>query len=432
MFKSKFLKNNIIYMTGTLLSGLLGYAFHFVVSRQISVAQYGELQSLLSVMLIFGVFNAALSYFTIKHTSVFAAHQDFEANREFTSYLTARVSKITLAILLALLAISPLLASLLHFSSMVGFVAVSLATFFSTMTVIYLEILRGWQKFFLLSLAGIATVFVKFASGAILAFISPSTATVSFSLLLAAFAGWYLAKYWSQQKITGKILPQSRTDWKNKYFSETNIRKSATQIFFFSLVLVLVTNLDVILVKYFSSADTAGYFGAFALLGKIVLWLNLSVAGVLLPTACADGHTGKRPDKMTLRNSYTLMALITLGLLAAYYFFPDFVINLFFGNKYIFDTQILWQFGLMSFFLSLLTFEANLSFAVRDFRVIYFLTATLFLMIAGVAKFHASLAQIVLVFSGAFAIGYALILMLNLSSLPLSKGELERDFRSKS
>lgn len=89
-------------MTGTLVSGLLGYAFHFVVSRQISVAQYGELQSLLSTMIIFGVFNSALSYFTIKHTSVFAAHHDFEANREFARYLTSRIFRLTLIILLIL------------------------------------------------------------------------------------------------------------------------------------------------------------------------------------------------------------------------------------------------------------------------------------------------------------------------------------------
>ena len=298
--QSKFLKNNAIFMAGTLVSGLLGYAFHFVVSRQISIAQYGELQSLLSIMLIFGVFNSALSYFVIKHTSVFAAHQDFEANREFTSYLSSRVFKLTLAILLILLIASPLLASFLHFSSTIGFIVVSLATFFSTMTVIYFEILRGWQKFFFLSVAGVATAFVKFASGAILAFFSHNTAAVSFSLLLAAFAGWYLAKYWSQKKITGGNIPGSGTGWKHKYFSGTDIRRSAMNILFFSLALILVSNLDVILVKYFSSAETAGYYGAFALLGKIVLWLNLSVAGVLLPDACADGHTGKRPDKKTL------------------------------------------------------------------------------------------------------------------------------------
>lgn len=414
MFKSRFLKNNAIFMAGTLIGGLLGYAFHFVVSRQISVAQYGELQSLLSIMLIFGVFNSALSYFTVRHTSVFAAHQDFEANREFKNYLAPRVFKLTLVILLILLIASPLLARLLHFSSSIGFIVVSLATFFSTMTVIYFEILRGWQKFFFLSLAGVAVAFTKFTSGAILAFFSGNTAIVSFSFLLAAFAGWYLAKYWSQEKITGRSTAQIRTDWKNKYFPETNIRKLAANIFFFSLALILVSNLDVLLVKYFSSAETAGYYGAFALLGKIVLWLNLSVAGVLLPDACAEGHSGKRPGKYYLLNSYTLMSLIAFGLIVIYYFIPDFVINLFFGKKYILDTQVLWLFALMSYLLSVLTLEANLSFAKHDFRVVYLLAATAILMIAGLARYHADLQQIVLAFSASFFIGFLLVFVLNL------------------
>ena len=350
----------------------------------------------------------------MRHISVFAAHGDREATREFKNYLAPRVFKLTLVLLLIFFAMSPLLARFLHFSSALGFIVVSLATFFSTMTVIYFEILRGWQKFFLLSLVGVATAFVKFASGAILAFLSHKTAIVSLSFLITSFVTWYLAKYWVRSRITGKSASKTETGWKNKYFPETNIRKSAVKILFFSLALILVSSLDVILVKYFSSPDITGYYGAFALLGKIVLWLNLSVAGVLLPDACADGYSGKRPGKYYLLNSYTLMSLIAFGLIAIYYFIPDFVINLFFGKKYIINTQTLWLFALMSYFLSLLTLEANLSFAKHDFRVVYFLAATAILMVASLARYHANLQQIVLAFSASFFIGYLLVLVLNL------------------
>jgi O-antigen/teichoic acid export membrane protein len=423
-------------MAGTLVSGLLGYAFHSFVAREISVAQYGELQSLLSAMLIFGVFNSALSYFVLKHTSVFAAHDDYVAAREFTSELTPKVFKLTAAILLVLLIASPLLARLLHFSSMIGFLVVSLATFFSTMSVIYSEILRGWQKFFLLSFIGVIITFTKFTSGAAFAFLSHKTAIVSLSFLITSFTSWYLVKYWSQKTINRKMThsntnpPASlreqplagealRTGWRNKYFSETNIRKSAVNIFLFSLTLILVSNIDVILVKYFSSPDIAGYFGAFALVGKIILWLNLSVASVLLPEACAAGYKGKRPEKFALLYSYALMLLIGFGATIFYYLFPNFVINIFFGQKYIYDPQVLWLFGLMTFFLSLLTFEANLSFAKHDFRVVYLLVATFIIMIAGMSKFHASLEQIVLVFSASFFVSYFAILFLNINQAEL-------------
>lgn len=298
MFKSRFFKDNFIVMAGTLIGGLLGYAFHFVISRQISVAQYGELQSLLSISIIFGVFNAALGYFTIRHTAVFASHEDGAASLDFTAFLQARVFRFAAVMLAVLIIASPLLAMVLHFSSYIGFVVISLATFLSTMTVVYLEILRGWKKFFLLTMIGIAMALVKLISGVTLAFISHTTSMVSFSFLISAIAGWYLSKHWSKEKISKGDSRNILVDWKKKYFSETNIRRSAANIFFFSLALILVSNIDVLLVKFFSTAETTGYYGAFSLLGKIVLWVTLPVVSILLPDACADGHLGKRPGNI--------------------------------------------------------------------------------------------------------------------------------------
>lgn len=206
----------------------------------------------------------------------------------------------------------------------------------------------------------------------------------------------------------------SHEGWKNKYFSETNIRKTAVNIFFFSLALVLVSNLDVVLVKYFSDAETTGYYGAFGLLGKIILWLNLAVVSVMLPGACAEGHAGKRPDKRHLLNSYGIMVLVGISAMLFYYFAPNFTIKMFFGEKYVYDTSVLWLFGLMSFLLSLLTLEANLSFAKRDFRVVYFLAATVVLMVVGVSIYHTNLKEIVLTFTVSFLFGYIFITIFNI------------------
>ncbi|MDD5490134.1 MAG: oligosaccharide flippase family protein [Candidatus Moranbacteria bacterium] len=414
VLKNRYIKDNFVMMAGTVIGGILGYLYHFVVSRRMSVPEYGELQSLLSAFLIFGVFNSALSYFTVRHTSVFAAHNDQTANWEFIDYLIPKVLKYAAIFFAALLVSSSIFSSALHFSNPVGFIVIGLATFISTIAVVYMEVLRGWKEFFIVSVVGVLVVAAKLISGAALVFFSPKISVVSFSIMIPSFVGWYLARRWSRKKIVVRDA-QEAENWKEKYFSEMNIWKSAMNIFFFSLALVLVSNADMVLVKYFSSPETAGYYGAFALLGKIILWLNLSVVGVMLPGACAEGHGGKRPDKKNLLKSYGLMTIIALGLALAYYITPDFVINLFFGKKYIFSSQILWMFGLMSYLLSILTLEANLSFAKHDFRVVYFLAGTLFLMVAGVAKYHASLEEMVLALSVSFLLGYSSVAILNLS-----------------
>ena len=402
-------------MTATVVGGLLGYLFHFVVSRQLSVSQYGELQSLLSLSIIFGVFNSALSYFAVKYASVFAAHDDRAANLGFSDYFTSKIFKFAGILLVVLIISSPILSRLLHFSSYLGFFVISFATFISAMAIIYSEILRGWQEFVLLSLIGIITAVTKLVSGAVLACLSHKASVVSFSFLAIALINWYLMKRWYRKKIANAENPDNSIDWKEKYFPEANAKKTVVSIFFFSLALILVSNLDVVLVKYFSSAEMTGRYGAFALIGKIVLWLNLSVVGVMLPGAIADGHSGKRPEKHDLLKSYGLTTFIALGLISAYYLMPNFITNIFFGKKYVLDTQVLWMFGLMSYLLSILTLEANLSFAKHDFRVVYFLAATIFLMIGSLAKYHASLEQIVLAMSASFLLGYFSVTMLNLS-----------------
>lgn len=401
-------------MASVVGGGVLGYLFHFVVSRQMPVSQYGELQSLLSLFLVFGVFNSALSYFVVKHTSIFAAHEDYEANREFAEFLSEKVSRLALALLFFLFVISPLLAKLLHFSSLVGFLVISLATFFSTLAVIYQEILRGWKEFVFLGLAGIFAALIKFAAGASLAYFFHRAAAVSFSFLLMALASWCLAKYWSGRKIKrGEKISQKKTGWKEKYFSEASLRKTAVNIFFFSLILVLVSNLDILLVKYFSSAEMTGYYGAFSLIGKIILWLNLAVVSVALPEACVDGYRGKRLDKKSVLRVYFLMTTLALGFLLTYYLAPELIINLFFGKKYVFEPHLLWLFGVMSFLLSLLTLEANLSFARHDFRVVYLLVATGGGMIGSVATYHQNLKEIVLALSLSFLAGYLSVSFLN-------------------
>lgn len=402
-------------MAGTALGGFIGYIFHFIVSRQMSIAQYGELQSLLSASIIFGVLNSALSYFAIRHTSVFAAHNDQAANQEFIDYFSPKIFKIAAILLLALLILSPALSTLLHFSSYLGFFVISVATFISTMTIIYSEVLRGWQDFIALSLIGIIMAVVKMATGSGLSFVSHKASVVSFSILLSAISGWLITKRWSRKKTTGSISEGNPANRKEKYFSEASTKKTAIYIFFFSLALILVSNLDVILVKYFSSAETTGYYGAFSLIGKIILWFNLVVVGVMLPGACVDGYGGKRLGKKNLLESYGLMTILAFGLILLYYLIPNFIVNLFFGEKYIIDTQILWIFGVMSYLLSILTLEANLSFAKHDFRVIYFLALTVLLMVAGLAKYHSNLEEIALALSASFLVGYLSVTIFNLS-----------------
>ena len=411
--QGKFLKNNLLFISGTIIGSFLGYLYHFIVSRHVSVEQYGEIQNLLAIFAIFSVFNTALSYFAIKHIAVFADHGDYLSSREFVKFLMPKVAKLALLFLLAIIAVSPAFKSIFRYSDILGITAIGLAVSFSTLGVIYQEVLRGFSAFFTLSAIGVASAATKLLSGAGLAIAFGNSSAVLFSLFLSALAVWFLAKIYSQKKIGLKSRDGGGSDWRKKYFSDASLKRTTFKIFIFSLGLVLIANWDIVLVKFFSSSQLAGYYGAYSLLGKIVFWLSTAIIGVMLPGACAQGYLEERPGK-ELSISYFLIFSLSLVLIGAYYFIPEFIINLFFGGKFIFEVGDLWLFGLMSLFLSLLTLEASLSFARQDFRIIYFLVATVIIMTMGVSQFHSGLKEIVTTLTAAFFIGYLFALWFNL------------------
>jgi O-antigen/teichoic acid export membrane protein len=415
MKKRPFLRDNIVFMGGTAMSGFLGYFFHFVVSRKLSVGQYGELQAIVSLMMIFGVLSSALSYFAIKNSSVFAAHEDRRGQAHFLSFLIQKSKFPILGIFAFYILLLPLLKSLLHLTDYIGLLAVGISILFFLLSVFYINSLQGWKKFLAVGLIATAAAAVKLAGGYILASAYPTASLVSFSILISAILGWFIARYLSRKEWPASGFSSAEENsWREKYFSGESFKKSLISILFFSLALSIAGNLDIILVKNLTSSQTAGYYGALSVLGKIILWLNLSIVGVMFPEACSDGHFGRPAKLKSILGSYELIFLVSFPALLIYYFFPALLVSLLFGQKYILVSGYLWLFGLAALLLSFLTLEANLALARREKKATYILSAVVLILASGIFLFHADIKQVVLSASLSFFIGWLLILALNL------------------
>lgn len=412
--RSEFFGNNLIFLVGTIIGGLLGYFFHFLIARKLSVAQYGEMQSLFALVATAGMFASGLSYFVIKYSSLFALENNYEANSRFIAYLNKKLFGIIAVVSLLLVAFSPLVKKVLHLSDIWGIVAGILAVVFSAAAVVYQETLRAWQKFFWLTIIGLAAAFLKLVFGYGLASFFQKASPVVFALAVSVAFGW-LAAVFFWRRVKQKFRNSAEKDWE-KYISRKKIWKNAARIFFFSLMVALVMNADILLVKSLTTSEMAGYYGALSVLGKIVLWLNLSVVGVALPRACADGHRGESLQPKIFLFSLGLMLAIGVGLISIYYFFPQMLVVLLFGEKYRAVSGTLWLFGLMSLLLSLFKFEADLAFAKHDFRMNYLLLFTMIVMAAAIFQFHKTLAEIVISVSLSLLLGYFFAILLNFSS----------------
>lgn len=410
--KDKFFQNSFIYVSGTLFAGSLGYLFHFLISRKLSVAEYGELQGLLALLGIVGVFSSSLSYFVIKYSSAFAKQNDFGATRAFIEWVNSQIHKLVIAFLVLFVLASPFIHNYLKLSDFVGIIAVGFAIVFGILTTVYAAAFAGWQDFLLVNVIGAFGSLLKLFFGLLIAIFLAKASFVIFSVFIAAAGGWFLARFFAKKKFFKG--PAEKIDWKEKYFPDLKIREIVFPIFIFSLMIALLSDLDVLLVKNLTSPEITGYFGALKILGKIILWINLAIVAVVLPEACAEGHAGQNISLKKLLGAYGLIVFTSACATLIYFFFPEFTIKLFFGAKYAVFGPDLWLFGIIALILSLLMFEANIAYARHDFKISYILGFSALLMTIFIYLFHETIRQTALGIIFAVFIGYFFALILNL------------------
>jgi O-antigen/teichoic acid export membrane protein len=418
--KNKLLKNSAIISLGALLAGVFGYLFQFVVSRGLTVAGYGEFQSLNSLFLITGAVASTLGYLFYKFFPVFWKARDYAAHHAFMGWAMEKINKWIFVYFALLLLFTPLFALALHLHGYYGILFLIIAAIVGVYGTIYNSALIGWEHFLPSAAAGIIGAAGKLAAGYVIVLFFPTANAVMLSLVVGAAAGVaayiFFHKRYFPAGGEGEKMDASRDDWKQKYYAKFNFERELGHVFAFALFMTLLGNIDIFLVKGLTSAEMTGFYGALHTLGTVILTLNAAVIGSVLPTVYAAGHEGERASAKTVLFAYGAILVISVGGLLLYAALPSFIVGMLFGAKYLSVAHNLWLFAPLAFFLSILTLEANFAYARHAYRVSWALLATVALATLDVAMFHASIQQIALAITVAFACGYVLVLCLNLWS----------------
>lgn len=405
-----FLKNSIINATGTFLSGIFGYLFHFFISKKISVAQYGELQTLLSLFTILSVISIALNYFMVQHGAQMAKQKDYMAIKGFMRGVYKKLLPSSLALLLLLFIISPFISAIFHLTDIWGSVIVSLAVLFTILPMVEKGMLTALEDFLPVSALNIITALLKLVSGVLLVQYFLTASMLSTALFLGAFSAWILALYYRKTRISCHMQETTMTTIRTSA-PLGNVKKTIIPIFLFSLLITVLNNVDILLVKSLTTPDLAGFYSALTTLGKIIFWINSSIVLVILPHAVITAGAKKRLGKKTLLFSYGSILLITGCATLSFFLFPRFLISILFNPQYTIYADKLWYFGLITGVFSLLTLEANFAFARKDKYLVPILFLVCIFLTGSIILFHQSIDQIIASVLITFTVGYLLTLL---------------------
>lgn len=388
--ESLFLKSTAILFVGTMIVNVLNYIFNLVIGRLLSISEYGDLVSLESICMIIGVLGGTLAIAVTRKVSTYKAKKDFEGLRKFKQYFEKVSLIFGFLVCFILLCFSGLITKFLQtpFSPLIildiSFIFIFLAAFYNA-------ILQGLQRFKTLSILGVIGAALKLVIGISLVTIGLSTTGAIigyiFPTLLGVFAIYFLIRDINRIKIK---------DHNQKIKLKAIHFLALSKYFFATLCLTLLYNTDLLMVKHFFSPEDAGLYSSLAVLARIIFFGTGVLAVALLPMATEKYEKGEKHLHLFVFSSGLIAVLATI-LTIIYFLFPNLIISLLFGNKYLQGANLLGYMAIMMAVYTVLHVAIVYLISIKNFRFLWPLIIGTIIQPILITFFHTSLLQVIMI-----------------------------------
>lgn len=369
--------------------GLINYLFYPVLSRILQPTAFGEVQVLASLFLQLGICLGVLGLLTV---NIVTNYDDKNKRNRIISELERLTILIGAAFLLVFIFLSGPLKNFFHFGSVWPFIVLALAVFISVPLTFRNGFLRGRQKFGLVSQVGIFAAASDLVLAAILALMGFSTTGVMAALVIAQgltfiFAATLARRLGFTESLRGQLfrLPDLKL-----ILPEL---KYALLVLVGSLTITAMYSLDIIVVKHYFDAHTAGLYAGISTVARIIFFLTASVAQVLMPAIKLQQSA--RENRQILMKSILILASIGGAALLSFTILPHLIVRILMGGTYVVYADLLPRLSLVIFVISLVNLFIMYYLALRRYMVAVVVIAGLLLTLGLINLHHATLIAVI-------------------------------------
>lgn len=390
------------------LFNLFNLLYHFFMVRTLPPVDYGQLNTLMALFMIITVPASTVQTTITKFVSSLQAQHKYHELNGLLRHLLLLMSIVAFFLFLLVIMGRPFIASFFQISSSRLIYLIGVVLLLALVTPVPWGGLQGFQKFGLLGFNLVLNGMLKLVLGMFFIYLG-------WGLLgaVGALAGAYLITtslsllmLWTQLPGAEAMVQQEQDSggYDLSHILETYryfIPAGITQLCF-----MLLTNIDLILVKHLFTPVEAGYYSIAQMVGKVILFLPLPVVMVMFPRVSLL-EAQKKDTLSVLRRSLVLAGLICgIGMVFCL-LFPSFIIHMLTGKTYpeCIPLVRLFSINMMIFSLTLILLHYQLS--CRMTRFLYPLIFLTLIEIGAIILFHNTLLQVLLTMGmvGIFLLG---------------------------
>ncbi len=360
---SPFIRHNAVFLAGSIAVGVLNYAYYPVLSRMLSVENYGEVQTLVSLFLQLCVFLTVLSQVAV---NIVANYTDEHKKLQIINELEKLALYASFGLLLVVAACGWLIKDVLNFGSAWPFVFLMLAVVATVPLTFRGAFLRGHKKFGMASIANMIGAGSKVIFSAILVAIGWSINGATCGIILAQLLAFgYAAR-------AAKKVGFFR-DSETRQFGRLNWRIVLPELKYGLLVLdgsaaiTLLSSIDVFVVKHYFDPQTAGLYAGVSTVARIIFFVTAPIAQVMLSTVKMSQPA--KENKSIFIKSLALSMLLGGGVFMVFWIFSQQITSILMGKSFDVYASLLPTLSLAMLVISMLNIVISYGIALRRYSI---------------------------------------------------------------
>lgn len=360
---SQFLRHNTVFFIGSVTVGALNYLYYPILGRMLAPASFGEVQTLVSLFLQVSIFLSVLSLISVN----IVANADNERQR---NALVLEFEKLALVIsfvlLIGAIIFGKQLQNFLQFDSETPFILLALAVMVTVPFTLRGAFLRGKHRFGLASISNLVASGGKILLSAALVAGGLGTAGAIGGLVLAQAFACALVAWWTFRLGLRLQEGQRRVSMPNMRLLLPELRYGLI-VLLASLAITLQYSIDIIIVKHYFDAHTAGLYAGIASAARVIFFLTASFSQVLMPMVKLKNPASE--NRQLLHKSIILFGALSVPTLLIFAGLPKLVIGLLMGHSYVAMSGLLPRLSLAIFLISILNLFVSYYLALRRYGI---------------------------------------------------------------
>ena len=422
-----FLKNNLkegdlarsflIMFSSTMVVNVINYIYNLLVGRLLGPSDYGVFVSLLSLTLIFAGIPGTIQTVITRYAAILKYENSQKTIYRYFIRAIQIFSVVGLFVFILFFVSTPYIKRFLNIDISAPVYVVGMLLGVSFIAPIARGTLQGIQDYKALSISMILDSFLRLVFGLSLIVLGLKVSGAIGSQVISAMIAFFISIYF--------ILKLRSYDEGTYRIPRGSIYKYTFLTLYTISCFLLLTNLDVVLVKHFYDPHTAGIYSSAVTIGRIILYFPGAMAIVLFPKISELQTLSKKSVKILAKALIIVFALCVI-LNVIYFVAPGLLVRIMFGKAFLESVPYIGFYGIAMTFYSLLNLAVLFLLSLNFYSLIPVLTIMSLAELILINSFHRNLFEVIYILILVSFISFVLlifIIVFNLYKKSITKKE---------